>query len=150
LFSASATASTPTGWSLIDCYWQVSTFSIATGGVSVTVDNLRVWNLQETVTKGISVPGTLQNSVIGVFRDHQRGTAPAASQCNANVFIGNDAEMNLIGRANTTIMDKTTGALLLTGGIGIWGNPPQVSRLVGELPTQPVVRSPISPDRAPL
>jgi len=109
-------AGTCTGFGLLDCYWQVGTYSIAAAGSTPVVDSMHVYGLQEFgASKGINIPGTLSGSVVVFPGIINVGTFTGLIQGNSsNITITNQ---------NGVIIDQGSGNLLASGGLGLYKNP---------------------------
>jgi hypothetical protein len=57
-------AYTPTGWTVDGAKLSNTTFALAAAGSFATLDNFSIRGVQVQVGNGISIPGTLQNSII--------------------------------------------------------------------------------------
>lgn len=109
---------TPTGWMIDGGVWDNQTFAIACAGASVALDNFTIRDISESVSHGISVPGTLQNSYFAGPNVLSIGTS------SRNFIVGFKVGMTITTRSNDVIIDNFTGGITLSGGLGVWGANP--------------------------
>jgi hypothetical protein len=114
----STDAVTAVGWSVRDCFFPTTTFSINSAGASTLLSTFYVSNLTEAVSKGINVTGTLEDSTIDFTGTIVLGTSLR------NLLITNFANLTVSVRTNDIILDRSTGGTYLRGSLGLWGNAP--------------------------
>lgn len=118
-------AGTPSSWDLHDIFWDVGTASIAALGSTPVIDNLRVLNLLEAASGGISIPGTLQNHLIDSDRAITIGTA------GAGWIFGAKDNITITTNSGTAIYDRPNGRLYLAGGLTTNGGTGVTAQLNG-------------------
>jgi hypothetical protein len=87
-------AFTPSGFSIRNCRSICTTNCIAALGPLPTIDSLYVYNLEELITRGLSIPGTMQNSTISSY---------------LSMTIGTSTKNNLQGDATAWNITTSTG-----------------------------------------
>jgi len=109
------TAGTPSTWNLINVLWDVGIASVAALGSAPVIDNLKIYNLHEASTKGINIPGTLQNYQIDYDGNITLGTG------GPGWIFGNKSNITITTNTGTAISDRPNGALYLRGNLGANG-----------------------------